>query len=164
MRVPNRKCRHVARHGAVPGYRVQTSRVPRCALLGNPAIAFLATDKVIGNLLGSFSTGDSNPIPPSLFVINEDMRTGTLNSRLSFESHSITTRRVPNLFTHPYFSAALTAFSQLEGRTGCTPPPARTSTDCLIRDFRSRGQKGRGAVASFAVPRPIGAWLIDCSR
>src|SRR6266571_9008334 len=88
-----------------------------CALRGNPTIALPATDKVLGNLLGSFSAWDSNPIPPSLFVIHEDMRTRTLNSRLSFASHSIAAGRVPNVSTHPYFAAALTALSNcLEGR------------------------------------------------
>ncbi len=91
-------------------------------LCGNPTVAFLATDKVIGNLLGGLSTGDRKPIPPSLFVIDKDMRTGTLKSRLSFESHSIAAGRVPNLSTHPYFADALTALSNwLEGqvRTAC---------------------------------------------
>jgi hypothetical protein len=91
-----------------------------CALPGNPTIAFPATDKVTGNLLGSFSAWDSNPIPPSLFVIDKDMRTWTLNSRLSFESHPIAAGRVPNISTHPYFAAALMALSSLVGRTGCT--------------------------------------------
>jgi len=81
------------------------------ALRGNPTIALPATDKVIGNLLGSFSAWDSNPIPSSLFVIDEDMRTRTLTSRLSFESHSIATGRVANLSGHPFFAAALRAFS-----------------------------------------------------
>jgi len=71
-------------------------------LLGNPTIAFRADDKVIGNLLGGFSAGDSNPIPPSVFVIDEDMRTGTLNSRLSFEGHFIAVGCVANLSTHLY--------------------------------------------------------------
>ncbi len=71
-------------------------------LLGNPTIVFLATDKVISNLLGGFSAGDSNPIPPSLLVIDEDMRTRTLNSRLSFESHAIAAGCVANLSTHLY--------------------------------------------------------------
>src|SRR6266849_4943097 len=108
-----------------------------CALRGNPTIALPATDKVIGNLLGSFSAGDSNPIPPSSFVIDEDMRTGTLNSRLSFESHAIAAGRVPNLSTHPYFAAALTAWSNwLEGEVA---PPAHISSDYLVKHFRSRG-------------------------
>src|ERR1700674_2876353 len=67
----------------------QTRRASNCALLANPAIAFLSTDKVVGNLLSGMSTGYCNPIPPSLLVIVEDMRPRTLNSRLSFEGHSI---------------------------------------------------------------------------
>ena len=86
-------------------------RASRCALVDDPTIAFPATYKVVGDLLGGFSAGDSNPIPPSPFVIDEDMRTGTLNSRLSFESHSIAAGRVPNLTTHRYFAAALMALS-----------------------------------------------------
>jgi hypothetical protein len=58
----------------------QTRRASRCALCANPTIAFLATDKVVGNLLSGLSAGDCNPIPPSLLVIHEDMRTRTLNS------------------------------------------------------------------------------------
>ncbi len=105
-------------------------------LCGNPTVAFLATDKVVGNLFGCCSRGHSNPIPSSLFVIDEDMRTGTLNSRLSFESHSMAAGRMPNLSTHPYFAAALTALSNcLEGRVAA---PAHISSDCLFRHFRSR--------------------------
>jgi hypothetical protein len=86
-------------------------RTSRCALLGDPTIAFLATDKVIGHLLGGFASGDSNTIPPSFFVIDEDMRSGTLNSRLSFESYSSAAGRVSNRSTHRYFAAALMALS-----------------------------------------------------
>jgi hypothetical protein len=82
--------------------RAQTRRASNCALLANPTIAFLATDKVVGNLLSGLSAGNCNPIPPSLLVIHEDMRTGTLNSRLSFEGHSIAAGCVANLSTHLY--------------------------------------------------------------
>jgi hypothetical protein len=110
------------------------------ALLGNPTITFPATDKVIGDLLGGFSARHSNPIPPSLFVIDEDTRTGTLNSRLSFESHSIAGGRVPNLSTHAHFAAAQTTFSNgLEERIGCPPPPVRISPDYVFKQFSSRG-------------------------
>jgi hypothetical protein len=51
-------------------------------------------------LARQFSDGVPNPMPPSLLVIDEDMRTRPLNSRLSFESHSIAAGRVPNLSTH----------------------------------------------------------------
>jgi hypothetical protein len=69
-------------------------------LLANPTIAFLATDKVVRNLLSGLSTGHCNPIPPSLLVIDEDMRPRTLNSRLSFEGHSIAAGCVANLSNH----------------------------------------------------------------
>jgi len=78
----------------------QTRRASNCALLANPTIAFLATDKVVGNFLSGVSAGDCNPIPPSLLVIDEDMRPRTLNSRLSFESHSIAAGCVANLSNH----------------------------------------------------------------
>jgi hypothetical protein len=125
------------------------------ALLDNPTIAFLATYKVIRNLLGGFSAGDSSPIPASRFVINEDMRPAALNSRLSFESHSIAAGRVPNLSTHPYFAVALAAFSNwLEGDVA------------LHRLRRSRLSAGPDiSVAGVnAALRPLGAWLIECSR
>jgi hypothetical protein len=79
------------------------SRVPTI-LVGNPTIAFRTTHKVIGNLLGGFSTRDCDPVPPSLFVIDEDMRTRTLNSRLTFESHSIAARCVANFYAHLDFT------------------------------------------------------------
>jgi hypothetical protein len=129
---------------------LDTQRVPvssSCTrpLLCNPTIAFRAADKVIGDLLHGFSARDSNSIPPSLFVVDEDMRTGTLNSRLSFESHSLAAWRVPNLSIHPYFAAALTALSiWLEGQVA---PPAHISSDCLFRYFRS----GR----SLPAPAPL---------
>jgi hypothetical protein len=78
----------------------QTRRASNCALLANPTIAFLSTDKVVGNLLRRVSAGDCNPMPRSLLVIDEDMRTRTLNSPLSFESHSIAAGCVTNLSTH----------------------------------------------------------------
>jgi hypothetical protein len=82
------------------GVERANSQASNCALLANPTIAFLSTDKVVGNLLRCFSAWDSNPIPPSLLVIDEDMRTGTLSSRLSFEGHSIAAGCVANLSNH----------------------------------------------------------------
>jgi hypothetical protein len=51
-------------------------RWPEERLLANPAIAFLATDKITGNLLGSFPAWYLNAVSPSIFVVDEDMRTG----------------------------------------------------------------------------------------
>jgi hypothetical protein len=74
-----------------------------------PAVTLVATDKIIGNLLGGFSARDSHPIPPSLFVIDEDTGTRTLNSRLSFESHTIAAGCVANL----------SSIRRAEDLTGC---------------------------------------------
>src|ERR1700730_149554 len=87
--VVDRQIRNLRRDSSTTGGDRASS--PRCRarelaglriapLLANPTIAFLSTDKVVGNLLGGSSAGDSNPIPPSVFVIDEDMRTRTLNS------------------------------------------------------------------------------------
>ena len=97
------------------------SRVPT-ALVGNPTIAFRTTYKVIGNLLGGLSTRDCDPVPPSLFVIDEDMRTTTLDPRLTFESHSIAAGSVANLSAHLDFTARQQCF--LIRRTGCITAPA----------------------------------------
>jgi hypothetical protein len=135
-----------------------------CALRGNPTIALAATDKVIGNLLGSFSAWDSNPIPPSLFVIDEDMRTWTLNSRLSFESHSIATGRVANLSGHPFFAAALRAFSIWNDRL-CSAARAHLVglPDKLVSPV-ALGPEERGAVVSVASPRLLGRLAHRCSH
>ena len=85
-------------------------------LLANPTIAFLSTDKVVGNLLSGLSTGDCNPMPPSLLVIDEDMRTATLNSRLSFESHFIAAGCEANLSTHLYVTGCPNRFSDSKER------------------------------------------------
>ena len=53
---------------------------PLNVLLANPAITFLTIHKIIGDLLGSFPAWDLNPVPPSIVVIDEDVRTGTFNS------------------------------------------------------------------------------------
>ena len=138
-------------------------------LLGNPGITFLATDEVIGNLFGGFSAGDSNPIPPSVLVIDEDMRTRTLNSRLSFESHSMPAGRVPNLSTHPYFAAALTALSNwLEGQIALRRP--RTSRLVACSDSSVAGGHCRPPLRLKPVMillAPVGmdrAWLTEFSR
>jgi len=48
-------------------------------LLVDPTIAFLATNKIIGNLLGRFPAWNLDPVPLSILVIDEDMRTRTLD-------------------------------------------------------------------------------------
>ena len=65
--------------------------------LGKPTVTFLAADKILRNLLGRFPFRDLNPVPVSTFVIDEHMRTGTLNSRLSLESHPVAAGRGANL-------------------------------------------------------------------
>ena len=82
---------------------VKDANGPPNVLPANPAITFLAADKIIGHLLGSFPAWDLNPIPPSIVVIDEDMRTGTFNSRLCFESHSVAVRCVADLSGHLAF-------------------------------------------------------------
>ena len=47
----------------------------------NPAVTFTAADKILRNLLRRFTSRDLNSVPVSTFVIDENMRTGTLNSR-----------------------------------------------------------------------------------
>jgi hypothetical protein len=46
----------------------------------NPAVTFPAADKIFRNLLRRFTSRDLNPVPVSSFVIDENMRPGTLNS------------------------------------------------------------------------------------
>jgi hypothetical protein len=60
-------------------------------------VTFRATDKILPNLLGRFPFRDLNPVPVSTFVIDEHMRTGTLNSRLYLESHPVAVGRGANL-------------------------------------------------------------------
>ena len=47
---------------------------------GKPAVTFLATDQILRHLLRRFPSRDLNSAPVSSFVIDEHMRTGTLNS------------------------------------------------------------------------------------
>src|SRR5258708_9354474 len=63
----------------------------------NPAVTLPAADKILRNLLRRFPTRDLNPVPVSSFVIDKHMRTGTLNSRLSLESHPVAVGRAANL-------------------------------------------------------------------
>ena len=46
----------------------------------NPAVTFPAADKILRNLLRRFPSWDLNSVPVSIFVIDEHIRTGTLNS------------------------------------------------------------------------------------
>lgn len=69
-------------------------------LLVNPTITFLATNKVIGNLLGRFPAWNLNLKPLVIFVIDQNMRIGAFNPRIYFESHSIAGGCVTNLFRH----------------------------------------------------------------
>ena len=48
--------------------------------LGKPTVTFLAADEILRNLLSRFPAWDPNPVSVSSFVIDENMRTGTLNS------------------------------------------------------------------------------------
>ncbi len=45
-----------------------------------PTVTFRATDKILSNLLGRFPSRDLNSVPVSTFIVDEHMRTGTLNS------------------------------------------------------------------------------------
>ncbi len=47
---------------------------------GKPTVTFLAADKILRNLLSRFPTWDLNPVSVSSFVIDENMRPGTLKS------------------------------------------------------------------------------------
>ena len=47
---------------------------------GKPAVTFLATDKILRNLLRRFPSRDLNSVPVSTFVVDEHMRPRTLNS------------------------------------------------------------------------------------
>jgi hypothetical protein len=96
---------HLYRFQALTGSLHSGQSFPDTPLVGNPTIAFRTTYKVIGNLLGGLSTRDCDPVPPSLFVIDEDMRTRTLNSRLTFESHSVAAGCVANLSAHLDFTS-----------------------------------------------------------
>ena len=62
-----------------------------------PTVTFLATDQILRHLLRRFPSRDLNSVPVSNFVVDEHMRTGTLNSRLSLESHPIAVGRAANL-------------------------------------------------------------------
>jgi hypothetical protein len=46
----------------------------------NPTVTLLTSDKIVRNLLRRFPSGDLNPVPLSTFVVDEHMRTGTLDS------------------------------------------------------------------------------------
>ena len=57
----------------------------RCAAalslsFAKPTVTFLAADKILRNLRGRFPSRDLNSVPVSIFVIDEHMRPGTLNS------------------------------------------------------------------------------------
>jgi hypothetical protein len=57
----------------------------RCAAalslsFGKPTVTFRATDKILRNLLRRFPFRYRNSVPVATFVIDEHMRTGTLNS------------------------------------------------------------------------------------
>ena len=127
-----------------------------CALRGNPTIALPATDKVIGNLFGGFSAGDSNPIPPSLSVIDEDMRTTTLNSRLSFESHSIAAGCVANLSAHLDFTARQTVFSDSKDRLHYGSRASRLIA-CQIRPRQEPRRDGRRTFLRAPTYRSVGS-------
>jgi hypothetical protein len=47
---------------------------------GKPTVTFLSADKILRNLLRRFPSRDLNSVPVSSFVIDEHMRSGTLNS------------------------------------------------------------------------------------
>jgi len=46
----------------------------------DPAVTLPAADKILRNLLSRFPGWDLNPVSVSSFVIDENMRPGTLNS------------------------------------------------------------------------------------
>ena len=46
----------------------------------NPAVTFPATYEILRNLLRRFPSWDLNSVPVSIFVIDEHMRPGALNS------------------------------------------------------------------------------------
>jgi hypothetical protein len=64
------------------GYRYQRNGCARTLTVSfaNPTVTLRATNEILYNLLGSFPAWDFDPVPQSLFVIDEHMRTGTLNS------------------------------------------------------------------------------------
>ena len=47
---------------------------------GKPTVAFLAADQILRNLLGRFPAWDLNSVPVPNFVVDEHVRTGTLNA------------------------------------------------------------------------------------
>ena len=46
----------------------------------HPAVTLPAADKILRNLLRRFTSRDLNSVPVSIFVIDEHMRPGALNS------------------------------------------------------------------------------------
>ena len=47
---------------------------------GKPAVSLLATDQILRHLLRRFPSRDLNSVLVSNFVVDEHMRTGTLNT------------------------------------------------------------------------------------
>src|SRR5258708_32527862 len=122
-------------------------RVPT-ALVGNPTIAFRTTYKVIGNLLGGLSTRACDPVPPSLFFIDEDMRTRTLDPRLTFESHSIAAGCVDSLSAHLDFTARQTVFSDSKDRLHYGSRASRL----IACQIRPRQEPRRDGARTFLLP------------
>ena len=83
---------------AAADHRYRCGYAPALGLsFAKPTVTFRATDKVLRNLLRRFPFRDLNSIPISRFVIDEHMRTGTLNWRLYLESYPVAVGRGANL-------------------------------------------------------------------
>src|SRR6266700_7274476 len=77
-------------------------RMYKCAAalnlsFGKPAVTFPAADKILCNLLRRFPSRDLNSVPVANLVVDEHMRTETLKSCLSLESHPVAVGRAANL-------------------------------------------------------------------
>ena len=67
------------------------------ASFAKPTVTFLATDQILRHLLRRFPSRDLNSVPVANLVVDEHMRTETLKSCLSLESHPVAVGRVADL-------------------------------------------------------------------
>ena len=83
---------------AAPDHRYQCRCAAALSLsFANPAVTFPATYEILRNLLRRFPSWNLNSVPVANLVVDEHMRTETLKSCLSLESHPVAAGRGANL-------------------------------------------------------------------